>query len=88
MPTGNEEKKFRFGIHINGKDHEYESFEEMFSDFVDEIVAQNQSNEAPEENDYDQMAQELFATYTAFKKAGFDREQAFELLLTIVGGNY
>ena len=83
MPTGNGEKKVRFGIHINGKDHEYESFEELFSDFVDEMVANTEAEEV-EDNGLDQMAGELFATYTAFKRAGFTGEQAFELLLTFV----
>lgn len=87
MPTGNEEKS-RLEIHINGK--VYDNFEDMFSDFVDDMSASGEAEEKQEPctEDYDQMAKELFDTYMAFKRAGFDREQAFELLLTIVGGNY
>lgn len=78
MPTGNDSKG-KLEIHMNGK--VYDNFEEMFSDFVEEMVA---NEPAREETDNDQMAKELFATYKAFMNAGFDREQAFELLLTII----
>ena len=87
MPTGNESNG-RLEIHINGK--VYDNFEEMFSDFVEDMVAQEEAEEHQEPlegEELDQMAKTLFSTYMAFKKAGFDREQAFELLLTIVGGN-
>lgn len=84
-PKDSEGKKYRFGIRINGKDHEYESFEEMFSDFVDEMVAKEKEAEDECTDCLDAMAAEFFATYKAFIKAGFNPEQAFELLLTIVG---
>lgn len=83
MPTGKENNGI-LEIHVNGK--VYDNFEDMLGDlgdFVEDMIATNEPKEK-EVSDCDQMAGELFATYMAFQKAGFNSEQAFELLLTIV----
>ncbi len=80
MPTG-KENNGRLEIHVNGK--VYDNFEDMLGDFVEDMIATNEPIEK-EVSDCDQIAGELFATYMAFQKAGFNSEQAFELLLTVV----
>lgn len=79
MPTGNEDKKYTFSIHINGKDHEYESFEEMFSDFVDDTIAAN-TEEDDKESEMQKCADAMYDLFTCFMTAGFTEEQALWLV--------
>lgn len=82
MPTNNKHNG-KFTIHVNGR--EYDNFEDMFGDFVEEMLASEDVEETPEDvNTLDTMAAELYATYIAFIKAGFSKEQAFDLLIAVI----
>lgn len=88
IPTGNNEPKgIKFGIHINGKDHEYESFEELFSDFVEEMLAETEEAEQEEEtSEIQKAADAIFDLFTCYIKAGFIENPALYLIANIMKG--
>lgn len=55
---------------------------EEFMNFLDMLSKMNKSRE---DNDM-HLAKFFYAKYQAFVQAGFTEDQAFKLLLTIVGG--
>lgn len=60
---------------------------ELIAAFVAAMHNDNQKKETDIRKESEDFGNELYQSYLGFKDAGFTDEQAFKILLTILGGN-
>ena len=54
-------------------------------DFVYRFFDEMNKRKAKKESDFAEMAEQLYRIFQAFQVAGFERDEALELLIAIVG---
>ena len=65
-------------------DQMYDIFKDAMSHILNNLIDEDHESES-ESNEIKSMADNLFELYTNFQTAGFEKEQAFKLMLAIIG---